>query len=165
MIEIQFEIPENVSKIEERMRAMSKAMRSKTRPDIQKLFRQTIQGWEHVPRFDYIFKDTVSELSVTVYPAGDNAEIYKMVSLGRSSSYRIPRGGMRSPYMTLQRYRPATRPGSLKSGSHGRIGAVYRSYRPVRHPGWEARDFPDTIKKEYEPTFRADMESAMDSVR
>jgi hypothetical protein len=144
MIEIQFEIPENVSKIEERMRAMSQVMRSKTRPDIQKLFRQTIQGWEHVPRFDYIFKDTVSELSVTVYPAGYNAEIYKMV---------------------LQRYRAATRPGSLRSGSHGRTGPVYKAYRTVLHKGFPARDFPDTIKKEYEPTFRADMESAMDSVR
>jgi hypothetical protein len=162
MIEIQFEIPENVSKIEERMRAMSQVMRSKTRPDIQKLFRKTIQGWEHVPRFDYIFKDTVSELSVTVYPAGDNAEIYKMVSLGSPAHPISPR---RSPFMTLQRYRAATRPGSLRSGSHGRTGPVYKAYRTVLHKGFPARDFPDTIKKEYEPTFRADMESAMDSVR
>lgn len=133
-------------------------MKSKTAPEIRALFAQTTEGWKNKPSFSFKTWSNSDEIGTEVYPDGDNAEQYKLVSLGSPRHPIDPKNG---PFLYFRTgYRASTSPGRLLSRANFRSGPWYSTMH-VEHPGFEARDFPDAIRQEYNATFVKDMQEAI----
>lgn len=136
------------------------AMKQNSVPELKKLFEQTVYGWsaEKKPRFAYDMIVTQDYVGLSMYPTGNGADIWDLVSRG-ASPHRIPArtGGL----LKFQPgYRAATTPGSLMSRRTYRSGPVV-SARSVNHPGFEARKFPEQIEIEFYHTFVDQMQDAV----
>lgn len=139
---------------------MLKTMRSKTQREVKSLFQDTVFGWSKKPYFTAKFSGGASELSVSVTAGGDAADIYALVNAGSPPHTIVPkRNGY--PLRFRPGYRPSTTPGQLRSRRAYRSGKEVIA-KIVNHPGFEARDFPKTIKEEYTPTFEKDMQDAIE---
>lgn len=133
-------------------------MKSKTVPEIRALFAQTTEGWKNKLSFSFKTWSNSDEIGTEVYPDGDNAEQYKLVSLG---SPPHPIRAKNGPLLHFQTgYRASTSPGRLLSRANFRSGP-WMSAPSVNHPGFEARNFPEAIKEEYNATFVRDMQEAI----
>lgn len=138
--------------------AIMDKMRTKTIPDLKKIFGDTVEGWEHAPAFNSKQWHNTDEIGSAVFADGANADIYALVSKGAPPHTITPKNG---GFLRFQPgYKAATSPGSLKSTSPQRFGGFVRA-KGVSHPGHEARNFPQTIKREYEREFAKDMQDAM----
>lgn len=138
--------------------AIKDKMRTKTIPDLKRIFGDTVEGWEHAPAFNSKQWDNSNEIGSSVFADGSNADIYALVSLGSPPHTITPKNG---GFLRFQPgYRAATSPGSLRSTAPQRFGGFVRS-KGVSHPGHEARNFPQSIKREYEREFAQDMQDAM----
>lgn len=136
-------------------------MRTKTIPDLKDLFGQTTEGWKDKPGFSSRQWNNPSEIGSEVFVDGGHAgDIYSLVSKGSPPHPIMPKS---NGFLRFQPgYKASTSPGFLKSTPSSRSGDFVKASK-VDHPGFEARDFPSTIKREYEDTFAADMQDAMNS--
>lgn len=141
--------------------AILEKMRTNTIPDLKNLFGQTTEGWKDKPSFSSRQWNNPSEIGSEVFVDGGHAgDIYSLVSKGAPPHSIVPKS---SGFLRFQPgYKASTSPGFLKSGPSSRSGDFVKATR-VQHPGFEARDFPATIKKEYGNTFAKDMQDAMNS--
>lgn len=162
VVRISVSIPENVSNIDKVMENIRSTIRKKTAPELKGLFDQTTTGWKDRPSFNPEYIDNASMTGVFVGPDSSHQNVYGLVSEGTPPHPIAPR---RAPYMTLQRYKAATRPGSLRSGRAYRTGDVYRAFQPVMHSGFPGREFPQQIADRYEPTFVSDIRYAISSAQ
>jgi len=64
-------------------------------------------------------------------------------------------------YLRIADYTAKTTPGSLSARSGGRHARNRRVFRPVRHPGFPARDFESAVEEEVGPQFEAELEEAL----
>lgn len=133
------------------------ALKVKTKPELQRLFRGTVQGWKNKPDFSGKFTRGIDSMSMFVYPSGRNAEQYKLVTLGSPAHDIFPKNMSR---LVFQRgYSPASAPRRLVSVPARRFGPRV-SARMVRHPGFEAREFDYAIAEHYAPDFYNTMAQA-----
>lgn len=141
--------------------AIQDKMRTKTIPDLKDLFEQTTEGWKDRPGFNSRQWNNATEIGSEVFVDGGHAgDIYSLVSKGSPPHAIMPKSG---GFLRFQPgYKASTSPGFLKSGPSNRSGDFVKAMR-VQHPGFEARDFPATIKKEYGDTFAKDMQDATNS--
>jgi len=94
-----------------------------------------------------------------IHSGGNNTEQYALVNAGARPHVIRPR---HARILKFQRgYRAATRPRVIGSHAAARYGPVVTA-QAVHHPGFEAREFDETIAKEYAPRFREDMRRALD---
>lgn len=142
--------------------AILEKMRTNTIPDLKDLFGQTVEGWKNKPGFSSKQWSNPTQIGSEVFVDGGSAgDIYSLVSKGAPRHMIMPKSG---GFLRFQPgYKASTSPGFLKSGPSSRSGSFVKA-RKVDHPGFEARDFPSTIKKEYGNTFAKDMQDAMNSV-
>ena len=146
-------------------------MTKKTAPEVKALFRSTVFGWSNKPSFRQKLTKRANYMSETVWADGDTitprgltvAEQYYLVSSG-VRPHTIPSSGttyMRFPFQGRGKsYKASTSPGSIKSRKNYQLGH-YTTFWKVNHPGLEARRFDETIGKQYDPIFRADMQTAI----
>ena len=141
---------------------IAEVQRNRTVRELKRLFNQTVFGWSEKPTWGYTQQKTADTVSVVVYPQGPAAEIYNLVSRGaRPHRINAQPGSILS---FRPGYRPATRPGTIM----GR--RAYRSGRPVgaryvNHPGFEPRNFAQTVAEHYDATeFANDMQTAIIAV-
>ena len=135
-------------------------MQRKTAPDLQRMFKSTVSGWSDPPNFLQKFRDAPGYVSTTVWPSRSNkaGKTYALVNEGSGPHTIRPR---RARMLRFQPgYRAGTMPRVLSSRSFSRFGN-FISAQQVNHPGFEAREFDDTIAEEYAPTFAADMQDAI----
>lgn len=144
--------------------AILEKMRTNTIPDLKDLFGQTTEGWKDKPSFSSRQWNNPSEIGSEVFVDGGHAgDIYSLVSKG-SPKHNIPLSPKIGGFLRFQPgYKASTTPGFLKSGPSSRSGDFVQARQIAPHPGFEARDFPATIKKEYGNTFAKDMQDAMNS--
>lgn len=138
-------------------------MQRKTAPDLRRLFGQTVQGWVDKPDFSQKFHNGTEAVSTEVWPAGNSkgAQIYRLVNEGAPPHIITPKGSNRRGVLRFQTgYRRSTTPRVLGSRANSRYGDTV-SALVVRHPGFEARAFDETIAEEYAPTFAEDMQDAI----
>lgn len=136
---------------------IARTQRQTSVPRLRKLFNQTVFGWSKKPDFGWTQIRTADSISIQMYPQGPNAEIWNLVSSGAPPHEIRPR---RAKILSFRPgYRAATRPGQLMSRRAYRSGK-YRGAALVQHPGFEARNFPQEIAKEYQNPFFNDMASA-----
>ena len=58
-------------------------------------------------------------------------------------------------------YTASSTPGIIKSGLKSQRGGYVSMWKIKKHPGLKARRFDETIGKQYDPIFRADMQTAI----
>ena len=141
---------------------LAEKQRRESIPALKLMFQQTVDGWEHRPTFEG--KQTIASNSITmeVFPTGPHAELYSLVSKGSPPHAIYPKqtGGL----LRFQPgYRSATNPRILSSRAKQRSGAFVTSpgIDNPPHPGFEGREFPETISDLFYPVFLADMQDAM----
>ena len=71
---------------------VSKAMEFTTGRSIKKSFEKTTNTWEHKPRFRIETRVTSKKITLSVFPEGEHAELYALVSLGAKSHTITPQG-------------------------------------------------------------------------
>lgn len=139
--------------------------RSKTAPEVKKIFKNTTNGWEHDVSFGSTQRTTSKSIGVSIYPTGSNAWRYALVSHG-ADPHPIPKSGMtpmRFKWGGYGSYNASTRPRMLKSGRHSQFGGMVTMYK-VNHPGFEGREFNKVIAAFYGYRFAYDVQHAIDMV-
>lgn len=160
-IRVVLTVPQRVLDAEGVIDAIYDTMRTKTAPDVQGLFKRTVEGWHNKPIFSHRMGRGPDHVSVTVYPAfGRNADQYALVNAGSPPHEIRP---VTAPFLRFQTgYTPSTRPRVLSSRRYVRFGP-YVNRMVVHHPGFEAREFDQEIADQYQDTFRQDMQNAINS--
>lgn len=139
-------------------REITDAIIKEHKPRVKKDFEGTVEGWENKPVFQTRLTIRTDRVTLLVWPSGDNANQYNLVSAG-SPAHRIPGSGVKRMSFKAG-YKSATRPGSLKSSAKVRSGPIVGA-QVVNHPGFEGRDFYKQIAKKNQPAFRRDQENAL----
>lgn len=137
-----------------------RTLQTRSAPDVQRLFRQTVNGWRDKPNFLQKFTDTPSRLSAEIWPSNSNkaGKIYNLVNAGAPPHHIAPR---KKKILRFQPgYSSATRPRVLSSRAFTRSGE-YVVRTGVNHPGFEAREFDQTIVEQYADTFYEDIQDAV----
>ena len=165
-VRMSVRVPKEILSVESVRRELAQTLQRKTAPDLKKMFRDTTYGWTNKPSWRQQFTNHANELSERVYADGPNANQYALVNLG-APPHDIP---PRNPGGWLRfrtGYRASTQPRVLSSRRNYRSGpTVFRRGVGGRfdgkfHPGFEARQFAETIAEEYLPTFYDDVNDAI----
>lgn len=157
-IKITVTVPKEIVNTERVRQAIISAQNSKTKPKLLRLFGRTVQGWDHPPTFLNRRVDTSSQLGIRVEASGPNADKYSLVSRGAKAHFIRPR---RARMLRFQPgYTAGTHPRSLSSRHYQRSGGFVTSMQ-VRHPGFDAREFDQTIADEHRAEFEQDMRDAI----
>lgn len=132
---------------------MARELRSFGRT-MQSDFESTVSTWHHKPEFRLKLEQSPSYLRVVV---GTNAKVYEYVSKGtRPHTIRARRRSLRF----RSGYSSKTVPGRIPARGGGARGSYV--FRPqVRHPGTEARNFPDLIVDARQPAFAPRIQAAI----
>lgn len=137
------------------------AMR-KAATQVKKDFQATTKTWKHQPKFE-VLVSLKAPPGPTILVATDD-KIYRFVNEGTkphpifAGIYTGKSGKRALAFPSVST--PKTTPGSLSSGPGRKGGAtVLRPY--VQHPGTEARNFDEAVKKKREKWFKRQMEKAM----
>lgn len=137
---------------------IARVQRQTSVPRLKKLFVQTTFGWSKKPEFGWVQRRSSDEMSITMYPQGQHADIWELVNAGSPSHAIYPKKG---GFLRFRPgYRAATRPGSLQSRRAYRSGKFVGAGK-VNHPGFEARKFTELIAEEYTNPFVSDMQDAL----
>jgi hypothetical protein len=134
---------------------IERVLRSQTAPDLRRQFAKTTEGWDNRPNFSQKFASRNDYLSATVYTTQQQ---YAIVNAGSPAHTITPRrGGM----LRFQPgYRASTKPRVISSRAKQRSGSVIAA-RSVQHPGFEAREFDQTIAENYAGQFEEDVQNAI----
>jgi hypothetical protein len=158
LISVRLSIPRELLSNPKVVAEVARVQKTKTGPEVEKLFKNTTNGWEHNVDFTSNQKTTNRSIRVEIYPTGENTWLYILMVRG-SRKHKIPKGG--TTRMSFQPgYSSATHPGSLRSGRKQRFGSPVVAYS-VNHPGFEGRRFDKNIASLYAFRFFYDMQTAM----
>jgi hypothetical protein len=128
-----------------------KTLRMRVKPDLVNLFKRTTVGWDNKPVFRGTINKSSEFLRLLVKATGKNASIYAMIDITGSKPHTIkPRSAPQLSYRPG--YTAATRPGRIQSRRKRRSGPIVTA-RSVRHPGFEAREFSETIARGYQKKY------------
>lgn len=157
-IEITVTVPSSIMNAQRVVDEIRRTQDTVTALRLTQYFRQTVEGWKTPPGFAQQREDTSDQLGVKVYPIGGEAEKYALINAGARPHFIRPR---RTNFLRFQTgYRAGTAPRVLRSRAYSRFGPMVGAAE-VRHPGFEAREFTQTIADTHEPEFNKDMQDAI----
>ena len=136
-------------------KAIQHTMVSKTGPELRREFDKTTSTWNDKPVFktEQYSGTAVMWLKVFTY-----SEKYRLVNAGAKPHDLRPR---KAKFLRFQTgFKAKTRSHFIGSNAGGKSGN-YISTPAVHHPGFEAREFDQTIADEYADTFREDIQDAI----
>lgn len=125
-------------------------------------FHSTVATWDDQPTFN---KKIVGKTPLADEITGTTKtrnQIYDWVNNGTKGPYPIPKAGP-GVLVFSEGYAPKTQPGVIASGPGVRFGDTVVTSR-VMHPGITPRKFDEEVKKQIEPIFKSNMETAMKKV-
>lgn len=169
-VSVKLTVPDKVLNPQNVIDEIAKTQRNKTAPDVKRLFKQTVEGWQNPPTFIHRQQILRNEIGVTISATGSRmglhgltaANQYSLVNAG-ADPHPIPTPGTTAQggFLRFQRgYHSSTRPRVLSSRAYMRYGP-YSAALSVDHRGFEAREFDQMIADEYTDTFRDDMQEAV----
>ena len=170
-ISIKVTIPKEILRQQAVQDSIALFMTRKTAPEVKALFRGTIEGWQNKPTFRNKLTRRASYISERIWAEGNRVTIrgltvadqYQIVNFGAKRHTFGPKGiGYPLRFKHGSGYVSSTRPRILTSGPSSDGGSWVQTMS-VDHPGLEARRFDEEIKKQYEPTFRSDMQDAINA--
>lgn len=136
--------------------ALEKQMQQKTVPALTGMFEKTVEGWDDKPSFKSSKIHEADRIGVRVYASGGRAaNIYRLVNNG-APAHEIASGKL-GFLLFRPGYSSSTRPRILGSRAKRRFGN-YIFPQVVNHPGFEAREFDQTIADAHYPDFVRDMQ-------
>lgn len=157
-ISIRVSVPDPKKFSDKRFRdKIASVLKEKTGPEIKKIFESTVSTWSNKPDFSTKYENSSDRIAVMVFSSGQNANLYRLVSLGSPPHRITARKGLLRFYTG---YRSATMPRVLTSRPAMRGGNITQK-EIVNHPGFEPREFPEALAEFYEDTFKDDMQNAM----
>lgn len=157
-IEISVTVPKEIVNTDRVRQAIMDKMKRKTGPDLKTAFRLVTLTWQHSPDYQAKYVETASSLATQVFPTGPNAKLFAMINNGARRHVIMPK---RAPVLRFkQGYRAKSRPRFLHAEVGGKFGD-YVTAHSVNHPGFEAREFTQTIAEVYDNVFRKDMQDAI----
>lgn len=137
------------------------------KPRLLKYPAKIVANWEHKPDFKARKKVTRQAISVYVFPAGPNKDIWVWVSRGtglygpKKSKYPIEpkkKGGVLA-FPSV--YTPKTKPRGPSYGGPGKSSGPTIFAKSVMHPGIKGRHFEEAWARWAKTWFRREMENAM----
>ena len=152
--------------------AIAQVMVKKTAPEGKTLFKKTVFGWAHKPSFRQALTRRANYISMRIWAQGGDTNRY---GLSATDQYQMVNFGTKPHPITIRQfgrlltfnwagpgsYKASTSPGRIQSNRHYKVGPLVQKFA-VDHPGIkEPRRFDLAIKKQYEPTFRKDMQDAI----
>jgi len=158
-IKVKVIVPKEILNVQRVVDEIAKAQRDKTAPDLKRMFKQTVEGWKNPPDFSQKQRISPSEIAMAVFASGSNADKYTLVNEGSPKHPIVPRQARMLRFRTG--YRAGTQPRVLRSQAYQRFGNYISTMIVPNHPGFKAREFDDTIAKEYKRTFEKDMQEAI----
>jgi hypothetical protein len=133
-------------------------MRLHVKPEVVSLLEQTVEGWKHKPDFGTRLTVKRDEIALFAFATGPDADQYNLVDAGSPPHTIEPRGGGTLRFRTG--YQAATRPRRLTSRAPKRSGPM-RVAKIVFHPGFEPRDFYETVGTVVIPEYRRRIKNAL----
>jgi len=122
-------------------------------------FDSVVANWNHKPKFIATMGDKGGDFTLSVRPAGKEAQKWRWVSRGTKGPYPIR--AKRAKTLAFQKnYQPRTKPGYVFGGP-GKSSGPWQFPKEVTHPGIEARLFEEHISKRFAPMFRERIENVI----
>jgi len=140
---------------------IARTMDAEVKPALLAYFKRVTKPWVNAPDFAAQEKVTRQNMSVSVWPTGPNAQIWRYVSKGTKGPYWIV---SKNPSKYPLKFRTGYKPRTNTSGGYRGPGRAFgKIVRPlyVSHPGIKARNFEKHIARWYAPQFRRTMKNAM----
>jgi len=144
---------------------IAKTLDETVKPELLEYFDKVTDSWVNKPDFKSTKSITPSEMTVSVYPTGENAKIWRYVSQGTKGPYPIPKNPL--PYHLKFKwggygsYKPRTTTSGGYKGPGKVIGGTIHRPKQVSHPGIKARNFEKHIARWYRPRYRQVMKNAV----
>lgn len=160
-ISIQVTVPKELLSQKQVQDSIAYTMAHKSALEVKSMFRATTKGWKNKPTFKQKLVRRAWSISETIYPDGANYDQYAIVNYG--SPPHIIHIKNAQVLSWQPGYSPSTRPRVISSRANKRSGPFFHR-QLVQHPGFEAREFDATIAKIYAPTFKQDIEDAVNAV-
>jgi hypothetical protein len=147
---------------------IERVLDNEVKPALVKSHEAIVADWEHQPGFasrKYVRPDSIA---VSVYPTGENADIWIWVDRGTKPHEipeRVPKAALALRFQAGGKYQPKTlaAPARTVSGG-GRVtgGTTVFAQRAkaFTHPGTEAREFTKVIAEDISPEFKRVVENA-----
>lgn len=143
---------------------VERTLDSVVKPALIKKFKDVTSDWKHQVTFNARKQVKSTEIIVYVFPV-ENKQIWIFVSKGTTGGYQIPKNPPAKSRDGLLHYQGVydarTAPGGRYGLGSGQKSGSWVSKRTVTHPGVKAREFEETISKEYQKEFSRVMENAM----
>ena len=128
----------------------------RTLTDMRQLFRATTRTWATRVEWDEQ-ESTAGGLAFASVTTEDS--LYYLIDHGAQPH---PIYAVEKPLLIFSKdYEPKTAPGVIDSENSFHSSDVYRTTE-VMHPGFEPRDFDETIRDIIEPSFREEIQEALD---
>lgn len=119
-------------------------------------FLDIVADWRTKVGFRLQVRIQQNRITITVFAAGVNKEIFGYVDEGTKPHVIKPKGN--KPLRFKTGYQPRTTP-IAEYGGMGKATGDWVSKREVYHPGIKAREFTITIGSEFEPLYRKAIEN------
>jgi hypothetical protein len=141
---------------------IAKTLDDTVKPELLEWFDKVANSWVHKPDFKATKSITPSEMTVNVYPIGENAKIWRYVTFGNPTPYPIPKTSNKHAKMLRFRggYKPRTTPQGGYKGPGKATGKWYIR-KQVTHPVVPGRHFEKHIARWYYPRYRQVMKNAV----
>lgn len=143
---------------------IAQTMDKEVKPALLAYFERVTKSWKNAQKFVAQEKITRQNVSVNVWPTGENSQIWRYVSKGTRPhpiKPKEPGYPLRFKWGGTGSYKPRT----TTSGGYRGPGKVVRGktarFMQVNHPGNKARNFERHIARWYAPQFRRTMKNAV----
>lgn len=131
---------------------LQEAMDSQVGPALVKSHQLVVADWVHKPGFESRTQIRIDVIITTVYPTGDNAQIYLWVDQGTEPHEIKPVRAKLLRFTTGYQPKTLARPARTVSGG-GKVTGNIVVAKIVHHPGTEAREFSQTIAEDIKPLY------------
>lgn len=142
---------------------IEKALDSDVKPALIKSHELVVADWKNKPKFQTRKVIRPDKITMTVFPAGDNADIYTYVDQGTKPHIIKPVRAKLLRFKTGYKAKTLPNPARTVAGGGVATGPEVRA-KLVHHPGSEAREFSKTIAGDIEPGFKRTIDNAFKRV-
>lgn len=140
---------------------LNTTMDNEVKPVLLKSHEVIVADWQKKPNFEARKFVTRDSLSLTVFPTGEYADIWRYVDQGTKPH---PIEAQAGPFLIFPKgpYEPKTlaKPARTVSGGGSYADTSLRKIRQVMHPGVEAREFTKAIAEDIQPSYYRAIDNA-----
>jgi hypothetical protein len=143
---------------------LARTLDAEVKPELLAYFEKVTKSWRNAPTFVAQEKITRGGTSISVWPTGPNAMIWRYVSRGTQPHIIRPKGRgypLRFLWGGYGSYKARTTTSGGYNGPGRVVGGKIHRPPQVSHPGNKARNFEKHIARWYAPQFRRTMKNAV----